>query len=141
MTILPDANWLAVSRAGFDGATWVLEGGGGTASRQQIEKRPICVDLDGAVVTTDTLVEGRAALKRRIVELAGCAAELLPYNLAVRSYLHRKRQGGHLLVLATAADARFGEAIDTQAPLIPAQLRALRPHQWSKTSWSSRLIP
>jgi len=199
---------------------------------QHGEKRPICVDLDGTLVNTDTLAEGliavlssghglsgltglltlnRAALKQRVAELAGCAAELLPYNPAVLSYLHEKRQEGHRLVLATAADARVAKAVadhldlfdevicsdgtrnlkgaakatalverfgdkgfdyvgndrsdlpvwraaakivtvnaprdvarevrqfgspimtlDTPAPLIPALLRAMRPHQWSK---------
>ncbi len=207
-------------------------GGVAAALPPQGEKRPICVDLDGTLVNTDTLVEGliavlsggrglselaglltlnRAALKLRVAELAGCAADLLPYNATVLAYLREKREEGHRLVLATAADTRvaksvashlglfdevicsdgtrnlkgpakaaalverFGDkgfdyvgndrsdlpvwraaagivtvnaprdvvrearsfgspitTLDTPAPLIPALLRALRPHQWSK---------
>jgi 4-hydroxybenzoate polyprenyltransferase/phosphoserine phosphatase len=106
--------------------------GEGTVLPQQNKKRPICVDLDGTLVQTDTLVEGlvavlsgryslsrlaalltlnRAALKQRVAEFVGCAAELLPYNPAVRSYLQEKRLEGHHLVLATAADARVAKAV------------------------------
>jgi len=106
--------------------------GRGGALLQQVEKRPICVDLDGTLVHTDTLVEGlvatlsarhglselkglltlnRAALKRRVAELAGCSPELLPYNLALVSYLHQKRQEGHRIVLATAADTRIAQSV------------------------------
>jgi 4-hydroxybenzoate polyprenyltransferase/phosphoserine phosphatase len=104
----------------------------GASLTQQLNKRPICVDLDGTLVNTDTLVEGlvavlsgrhrasdlkglltlnRAVFKRRVAELAGCAAELLPYNLVLVSYLHKKREEGHRLVLATAADTRVAEAV------------------------------
>jgi hypothetical protein len=91
------------------------------------EKRPICVDLDGTLIKTDALVEeivtifssrsgiarlgslatsDRATLKRRVSEIAGCSPDLLPYNTELIAYLNKKRQDGHLLVLATAADAR-----------------------------------
>lgn len=36
-------------------------GGRIAALRQQAQKRPICVDLDGTLVNTDPLVEGRVA--------------------------------------------------------------------------------
>lgn len=104
----------------------------GGASPREGDKRPICVDLDGTLVHTDTLVEGliaalsgryglsslrglltlnRAALKQRVAELVGCTAELLPYNPVALSYLQAKRQEGHHLVLATAADARVAKAV------------------------------
>jgi 4-hydroxybenzoate polyprenyltransferase/phosphoserine phosphatase len=105
---------------------------GAAATAEHLEKRPICVDLDGTLVHTDTLIEGlvavvsnqrslsdlsglltanRAVLKRRVAELTDCAAETLPYNQALIAYLREKRREGHRLVLATAADARVAKAI------------------------------
>ena len=96
------------------------------------EKRPICIDLDGTLVDTDTLIEGlvaivsgrrslsdlrglltlnRAVLKRRVAELVDCAPETLPYNSALIAYLQERRWEGHRLVLATAADARVANSI------------------------------
>jgi 4-hydroxybenzoate polyprenyltransferase len=117
---------------GLDTATGQRKAGSAAAPAQRFEKRPICVDLDGTLVNTDTLVEGllgilssrpkpsqllglmtsnRALLKRRVAELSGCAPDLLPYNVALISYLQKKRQEGHRLVLATAADASIAKAI------------------------------
>ena len=102
------------------------------ARKLAAEKRPICVDLDGTLIKTDALVEGivtifssrsgithlgslatsnRATLKRRVAEIAGCTPELLPYNTELIAYLKKKRQEGHPLVLATAADARVAYAV------------------------------
>jgi 4-hydroxybenzoate polyprenyltransferase len=96
------------------------------------EKRPICVDLDGTLIKTDTLVEGlvsvvssrsglmhlgtlltssKARLKQRVAEIAGCAPDLLPYDTELIAYLKKKRQEGHYLVLATAADARIANSV------------------------------
>ena len=44
-------------------------------------------------------------------EIAGCTPGLLPYNTELISYLKKKRQEGHRLVLATAADARVAHAV------------------------------
>src|ERR1700755_1196229 len=104
----------------------------GAARKLAAEKRPICVDLDSTLIKTDALVEGivtifssrsgithlgslvtsnRATLKRRVAEIAGCTPELLPYNAELIAYLKKKRQEGHPLVLATAADARVAYAV------------------------------
>ena len=85
---------------------------------------PLCVDLDGTLVRTDTLVEGllalaggmrfgtllgafaggRAALKARVAEAAPTDPALLPYNEALLDYLRDQRAAGRRLVLATAAN-------------------------------------
>src|SRR5262245_36080151 len=101
-------------------------------SYERLEKRPICVDLDGTLIKTDMLAEGlvaifssrhsvteilalmttnKALLKQRVAELVECAPELLPYNTELISFLRKKRQEGHQLVLATAADARIANAV------------------------------
>jgi len=92
--------------------------------RQQ--ELPICVDLDGTLVKTDTLIEsslallhrnwfylllfpwwllrGRALLKRRIAERTPLNVASLPYNEELLSLLQGERKKGRRLVLATAAD-------------------------------------
>ena len=50
-------------------------------------------------------------LKQRVAEIAGCAPDLLPYDTELISYLMNKRQEGHRLVLATAADARIAHSV------------------------------
>src|ERR1700693_3982187 len=85
---------------------------------------PLCVDLDGTLTYSDTLLEGvvalggglalarallrlpftgRAAFKQYIAEHAPFDARLLPYNHQLIAYLARQKQDGRYLVLATAA--------------------------------------
>jgi len=92
---------------------------------------PICVDLDGTLVRTDTLVEGVLALGpgRRLIQalvlLAGPRATfkafvareadidpaLLPYNEELLAWLRDQKANGRRLVLATAADLRIAHAV------------------------------
>jgi 4-hydroxybenzoate polyprenyltransferase len=95
--------------------------------------RPLCVDLDGTLLRTDTLQEtlvgalrrapwillalpfwllaGRAALKRQLAARARLDAALLPYDPAVLELVRTERAKGRRIVLATAADATLAEAI------------------------------
>ncbi|MBR0645500.1 UbiA family prenyltransferase [Plastoroseomonas hellenica] len=90
---------------------------------------PLCVDLDGTLIFSDTLVEGllsglthpqqlprmlagsRAALKRRVAEVAPVDPRTLPYNTGFLAFLKEQRAAGRYLVLATAADAQVAQAI------------------------------
>jgi phosphoserine phosphatase len=92
---------------------------------------PLCVDLDGTLVRTDTLAEGllalagdlrlgpllgavaggRAALKARVAEAAPTDAAQLPYNEALLEYLRAQRAAGRRLVLATAANERVARSV------------------------------
>lgn len=85
---------------------------------------PLCVDLDGTLVRTDTLVEGllvlggslrlsallapaargRAALKARVAELSPPDPALLPYNQGMLDYIRSQRAAGRHIVLATASN-------------------------------------
>lgn len=87
---------------------------------------PLCVDLDGTLVKTDTLLEaalallrddplcallfplwllrGRAYFKRRIAERSPLEAASLPYNQELLELLRAARRSGRRLVLATASD-------------------------------------
>lgn len=87
---------------------------------------PVCVDLDGTLIATDSLFEsllqlirrkpeylvflpfwllsGRAHLKRRIAEAAPIDSGTLPYNQDLLDWLQEEDRRGTVLVLATAAD-------------------------------------
>lgn len=94
---------------------------------------PLCVDLDGTLIYTDTLWEsalllvrrspwsfltmvswvtkGRAFLKRKIAERAQLQPALLPYNNDVLELIREQKGNGRQIVLATAADHTLAEAV------------------------------
>lgn len=96
-----------------------------------IGNRPICVDLDGTLVYTDTLAEGvvlsnvgclmrallklpfsgRAGFKQEISSQNKLDASLLPYNTTLIDYLDRQKSQGRKLILATAASQATAEAV------------------------------
>ena len=86
---------------------------------------PLCVDLDGTLVRSDTLLEdifslplngrllwcfaglfsGRAVFKKRVAQNSALQASLLPYNAKLIAYLREQKAAGRSLILATAADS------------------------------------
>src|ERR1700760_3043231 len=80
---------------------------------------PLCVDLDGTLVRSDTLVDSlasgarnwriwrallsafhsRAAMKRRVAELEPVDAASLPYNAELLDYMKAEKARGRRLVL------------------------------------------
>ena len=94
---------------------------------------PLCVDLDGTLVRSDTLMEtlialarsrplylalcpfwllrGRAYFKRTIAALVTLDVAHLPYSAALLDLLARERAAGRTLVLVTAADQRTAQPI------------------------------
>ena len=88
--------------------------------------RVICVDLDGTLISTDTLLEnllsfltafplriflclswllaGRARLKAKLAESASVNVETLPWNRSLIDWLTKQKEKGDRLVLVTAAD-------------------------------------
>ncbi len=93
----------------------------------------LCVDLDGTLVKTDTLVDllcslahtspwqfariplwltqGKAAFKRSVAAHAPLDAAHLPYNTALVTFLREEAAAGRTLVLATGADRQTAEAV------------------------------
>ncbi len=89
--------------------------------------RPLCVDLDGTLVKSDTLVDsllvlvrhrprallslatwlkgGKAAFKARITSAVELDVAHLPYNEPLLEFLRSERGAGRSLYLATGADA------------------------------------
>jgi phosphoserine phosphatase len=94
--------------------------------RLTIPSRPLCVDMDGTLLETDTmdelivsflranfwrcwalvfwLLRGRAYFKRRLAEEAVLRVELLPVDPAFVRFLEEQHEGGRTLVLVSAAD-------------------------------------
>jgi 4-hydroxybenzoate polyprenyltransferase/phosphoserine phosphatase len=104
--------------------------GGRAGAREPL---PLCVDLDGTLLATDSLHElafalarqrpldllripgwlagGRASLKARLAERAILDASRLPYREEVLEALRAARAEGRACVLVTAADRRVAEAV------------------------------
>jgi len=104
-----------------------------TTAAPSLSHVPLCVDLDGTLVKTDTLLEGlvqmlrrhplallllpfwllrgRAYLKRRVALCGSVNAALLPYRPEVLDLLRGEHAAGRTLVLATAADSIVAEAV------------------------------
>ncbi len=94
---------------------------------------PLVVDLDGTLTRSDLLYEsvcallknnllyllalpfwllgGKAALKRQIARRADVAVDLLPWNDEFLSWLKEQKAAGRRLVLATASDKKYADAV------------------------------
>jgi 4-hydroxybenzoate polyprenyltransferase len=94
---------------------------------------PLCVDLDGTLVKSDTLVDtvivlarlsprsvlqfpawiasGKASFKRKVSSLAAIDVVHLPYNQELLEYLRQQHAAGREIYLATGADAVLAERV------------------------------
>jgi len=95
--------------------------------------RPLCVDLDGTLVKSDTLVDsllvlarthpaglfalpgrllhGKAAFKQFVTSSVSLDVAHLPYNRTLLQFLHEERARGRALYLVTGADVRLAERV------------------------------
>jgi len=95
--------------------------------------RPLCVDLDGTLVSTDTLWEcvlwlfrrrpwllliapfwllaGKASFKRKVASRAALDPAALPYRQDLVAALWEIKRTGRKLVLATAADGAIARGV------------------------------
>lgn len=100
---------------------------------EQSPSIPLCVDLDGTLVSTNTLFEaalgavrerpwviakiamsllkGKANVKHTIGLYAPRNVSSLPYNKKFLSWLHEQGARGRTLILATASDSNIANAI------------------------------
>lgn len=98
-----------------------------------LNKSPLCVDLDGTLIATDSLWEsalillrtqplaafllplwllrGKAYLKQQIAQRVTLPVETLPYRQVVLDFLRQEQQHGRKLVLATAANYSIASAV------------------------------
>ncbi len=95
--------------------------------------RPLCVDLDGTLVKSDTLLDsllllvrmhplqalqspvwalrGKAALKREVSSRVTLDVAHLPYNRPLVTYLEEQKASGRRIYLATGADSETAERV------------------------------
>lgn len=103
------------------------------AQPENVAAEPLCVDLDGTLVKSDTLVDtvlvlarhspgallklpgwvagGKASFKQKVSSLASLDVEYLPYNEELLSYLREQHAQGREIYLATGADAALAERV------------------------------
>lgn len=95
--------------------------------------RPLCVDLDGTLVKSDTLIDtllllvrrqplavfripgwillGKASLKREAASRVSLDEAHLPYNRPLLAYLKEQKDAGRRIFLATGADSQIAESV------------------------------
>jgi len=100
---------------------------------------PLCIDLDGTLSRSDSLLEtfcellkvaplailqvpfwlfkGRANLKREIAERVRLGFKMMPLNDAVLNYIQEAKRQGRTLILVTAADRLVGAAMQERLRL------------------------
>ncbi|HEX3487336.1 MAG TPA: UbiA family prenyltransferase [Micropepsaceae bacterium] len=99
---------------------------------------PLCVDLDGTLVRSDTLIEslasglrnwriwrafltlftkGRAAMKQAVAQIEPVDAATLPYNDELLDYLRAEKALGRELILVTASDQTTAAAVNAHLQL------------------------
>jgi 4-hydroxybenzoate polyprenyltransferase/phosphoserine phosphatase len=113
--------------AAAGGAALGLEGA------QPTGYEPLCVDLDGTLVKSDTLLDtvvvlarqsprsllmfpswlaqGKAAFKRKVSSIAEIDVVYLPYNQLLLEYLRQEHAAGREIYLATGADTLLAERV------------------------------
>lgn len=103
------------------------------AAPHPVTLRPLCVDLDGTLVKSDTLADsllmlvrnhpmkaatapfwlkqGKAAFKARLASLVSLDVEHLPWNHQLLDYLAEQRSAGRKIYLVTGADASVARRV------------------------------
>jgi 4-hydroxybenzoate polyprenyltransferase len=96
-------------------------------------ERPLCIELDGTLVKSDTLIDslfilarrnpaaffrtplwarkGKAHLKWQLATMVALDAAHLPYNRSLLNYLREEHAAGRELYLATGADRTVAQAV------------------------------
>ena len=117
--------------------------------RHEDSSLPLCVDLDGTLVRTDTLIEyllkavrdwrvllaiplwlvrGKAFLKDKLAERIELDVALLPYNTEFIHYLEQQRARGRPMSLVTASNVRIGEAVNAHLELFDEVIASTKEH-------------
>jgi 4-hydroxybenzoate polyprenyltransferase len=111
---------------------------------------PLCVDLDGTLVKTDTLVDsvlalgrqnpaailkipgwlaqGKAAFKQHVTNAVELDVANLPYNHPLLEFLTQQHAAGRQIYLATAADRTLADRIAEHLPIFTGVLASDGSH-------------
>jgi 4-hydroxybenzoate polyprenyltransferase len=123
---------------------------------------PLCVDLDGTLLRTDTLMEGalellqrnvafafwrllwllrgRSVLKDEIARRVSLDVRLLPEHPAFTAWLHEQKARGRRLLLCTAAAGAQGDAIAARFGIFDGVLASDRKHNLAGRAKAERLV-
>jgi 4-hydroxybenzoate polyprenyltransferase/phosphoserine phosphatase len=123
---------------------------------------PLCVDLDGTLVSSDLLLEsflllikrnplylllvpfwllrGKAALKAEIAARVELNPAALPYDQEFVAWLHSERAAGRSLWLCTAADRRLAEQVASHLGFFDGVLASDGQSNLSGSSKAARLV-
>lgn len=114
---------------------------------------PLCIDLDGTLIQTDSLLEsclrllakepfmllflplwllfGKAGFKQRISQHVELSPESLPYNTSLLKFLTQQRLHNRRLILVTAANKKIAEAIGSHLNIFDEILASDETHNLS----------
>jgi 4-hydroxybenzoate polyprenyltransferase len=118
--------------------------GASTIAASAAQDRPLCVDLDGTLVKSDTLVDsllvmvrthplelvkvpgwiaqGKATLKAQVAERVSLDVAHLPYNKPLVAFLEKEHGQGRRLYLATGADTSLAVRVAQHTALFDGVL-------------------
>src|SRR3990167_2399368 len=115
---------------------------------------PICVDLDGTLIRTDSLYElflrlvfekpwrafsclmilflkGIAPFKKRVAHYANLDKFIFPYNTELFAFLEKKHKEGRELILVTAADEKVANYFSTKTCLFSSVMASQGEHNFN----------
>jgi len=135
-------------------------GTGGDAGVEPVRRPPLCVDLDGTLIRTDTLLEGliallggmrlapvlgglsggAASLKARVAALVPTDPALLPYNEAMLDYIRAERAAGRRIVLTTAANEAVAASVAAHLGLFDEIVASTATHNLKGQAKADALI-
>jgi len=123
---------------------------------------PLCVDLDGTLIQTDSLWEsclrlisqqplillllpfwlflGKAGFKQKVSQHVELAPSSLPFNTNLLKYLTHQRLHNRQLVLVTAANKKIAEAIASHLNIFDEIIASDEQHNLSGKNKASVLI-
>ena len=123
---------------------------------------PLCIDLDGTLIQTDSLLEsclrllaqkpfmifilpfwllyGKAGFKQRVSQHVELSPESLPYNTSLLKFLTQQRLHNRRLILVTAANKKIAEAIDSYLNIFDEILASDETHNLSGKNKAKTLI-
>ena len=123
---------------------------------------PLCVDLDGTLIQTDSLLEsclrllaqkpfmllllplwllcGKAGFKQKVSQYVELSPESLPYNTNLLKFLTQQRLHNRHIILVTAANKKIAEAIASHLNIFDEILASDKTHNLSGKNKAKALI-
>ncbi len=132
------------------------------ADAKSVSTRPLCVDLDGTLINSDTLYEslfaliksnplwvfflpiwlmnGKARLKAEIASRVQIDVTTLPYNEPLIALLKQEKSSGRRLILVSAANENIANAVAAHVGLFDEVIASNRTTNLRAHSKAHRLV-